>query len=295
MNSRELEQDPDILAENRALQVSSAGGGCPHAHGTGAAAVATASAKPYRFIPLKLNGRTFTGCHQTAELLREVGGVDALLRMTTIFYKKAFTDILLDTFIASHQDPHFARLGTWIAEKMDPSNDVWTQERRVRNANPCPVILSGGHEHIVHDRSSAHAAAWYSTKRSKQLVGQHFNLNDARVWMRLMFWSAREAGLLAHPTFAEWYVKFIAHFMRVYEGTAPQFSRESLRWSESQANIDAYLASGQTRTVGNVTQKYFAMPVDVTTLGPLSQALQALPREEHADATPWPYHQRPLQ
>jgi hypothetical protein len=295
MNARELEQDPDIIAENRTLQAST--GGCPYGHGSSGATLASsvsASAKPYRFIALKLNGRTFTGCRQTAELLQEIGGVPALLRLTDIFYKKAFADSLLDTFIASHNDPHFKRLGLWIAEKMDPSDDVWTQERRVRNANPCPVILAGGQQHIVHDRSSAHAAAWYSKKRPQHVVGEHFSLHDSRVWMRLMFWSAREAGLLTNPSFAEWYVKFIAHFIRVYEGTAPQFARESLRWSASQSNIDAYLGSRQRRTVGDVTADYHSMPAEVATPGPLSRALATLPPEEHADASAWPYHQRPM-
>jgi hypothetical protein len=41
------------------------------------------------------------------------------------------------------------------------------------------------------------------------------------------------------------YVRFIAHFVRVYERSAPPFARESARWSESQANIDAYVRAGR--------------------------------------------------
>lgn len=304
MSIRELKQDPDIVAENSLLDARQNGdsmavsveNGNSRSDGT-AGALLSVTVRPFRFISLKLNGNTFTGCVQTAELLMEVGGVDAILRMTKIFYNHVFMDSLLDTFIASHQDPHFKRLGLWIVEKMDPTQDVWTQERQVRNANPCPVTLAGGHTHVVHDRSSAHAAAWYSKKRPEQLVGLHFKLNDARVWMRLMFWSARETGLLAHPTFADWFVRFIAHFMRVYERTAPQFARESLRWSESQANIDLYLASKKRRTLlgeDDCTQDYFSMPGDVVTLTPLSQALQALPLEEYAESSNWPYHQQQL-
>jgi hypothetical protein len=38
--------------------------------------------------------------------------------------------------------------------------------------------------------------------------------------MRLMFWSAREEGLLESPTFTDWFTRFIAHFIRVYERNA---------------------------------------------------------------------------
>lgn len=172
---------------------------------------------------------------------------------------------------------------------MDPTQTVWTDERRIRNAHPEPVTLAGGHQHIVSDRSSAHAAAWYSTKRSEHKVGDHFQLYDARVWMRLMFWSARETGVFAaSPTFEDWYVRFIAHFMRVYEGEAPQFARESARWSLSEENIATY--RGSAKAGATVGKPRFSMPKDVVTRTPVSTARLALPNSERAEASSWPYN-----
>ena len=47
-------------------------------------------------------------------------------------------------------------------------------------------VLTGGFRHVcVHvDRSSAHFAAWHSPKREPEKFGQHFKLDDCRVWMR---------------------------------------------------------------------------------------------------------------
>lgn len=76
-------------------------------------------------------------------------------------------------------------------------------------------------------------------------MGEHFSLHDARAWMRLMFWSAREVGLFQQsPVFEDWYVRFIAHFVRVYEREAPKYARESLRWSSDNSNITKYLDNG---------------------------------------------------
>ena len=49
----------------------------------------------------------------------------------------------------------------------------------------------------------------------------------------------------AHTAFAEYYVKFIAHFVSVYERTAPQFARESARWSADPTNTQRYLDGGR--------------------------------------------------
>ena len=81
---------------------------------------------------------------------------------------------------------------------------------------------------------------------SAQVWGEHFKLDDCRVWMRLHFWAAREVGLFAdHPAFMDYYVRFIGHFVSVYERLAPPFARESARWSESPANVEAYLVTKQ--------------------------------------------------
>jgi len=106
--------------------------------------------------------------------------------------------------------------------------------------------LAGGHRHVVHDRSSAHVAAWYSSKRPANEVGRHFKLDECRVWMRLHFWALRESGLIEKsPSFADYYLRFIAHFVRVYESTAPYFTRESFRWSADPVNIQNYLNNGR--------------------------------------------------
>lgn len=74
--------------------------------------------------------------------------------------------------------------------------------------------------------------------------GQHFKLDDTRIWMRLHFWAVREAGLNQHEPFWAWYQQFIGHFVRVYESRAPAYVGESARWSAEPSNIEAYLGNG---------------------------------------------------
>lgn len=175
----------------------------------------------------------------TVKFLDEVGGLDKLRKFTTRFYQKAFRDKHIDAFIRSHEDPHGERFASWIAEKFGHGKP-WSQERSRRAR--CPVSLGHGHQTVVHDRSSAHFAAWHSPKRDHSVWGQHFNLVDCRIWMRLHFWAAREEGLLNHPGFSDYYVRFIAHFVSVYERKAPPFARESMRWSADPENIKKYIA-----------------------------------------------------
>jgi hypothetical protein len=201
--------------------------------------------------------------------------------------------------VRSHDDPHPTRLADWIVEKMGGEGTPWTRERA--NRDRTPVAVAGGHHMTVHDRSSAHHAAWMSLKRApevspvpaaatpsrrptpppisahralRQAVGRHFELDDARVWMRLMFWAAREAGLMAHSRFAEWYTRFIAHFVRVYERAAPPFARESARWSADPGNLARYAEAGNAMPdVEGVTRR---------------AALAQLSAAERDDAA-WPY------
>lgn len=200
-------------------------------------------------VPLHVIGRTHHTSPKTAALLQAIGGLPKLKEITSEFYRKTFADTHLDQFVRSHDDPHADRLATWIAEKMG-GGTPWSDERRTR---PREVVEAyGGMRVMVHDRSSAHFAAWNSPKRSPAVVGEHFNLRDARVWMRLMFWSARSVGAFegeAGAAFQDWYVKFIAHFVRVYEGLAPPFARESLRWSADPRNTERYL---ETHTMTDV-------------------------------------------
>jgi hypothetical protein len=40
-------------------------------------------------------------------------------------------------------------------------------------------------------------------------------------------------------------VRFLAHFVRVYEGAAPQFARDAFRWSADPKNFEDYVADGR--------------------------------------------------
>jgi hypothetical protein len=74
--------------------------------------------------------------------------------------------------------------------------------------------------------------------------GQHFKLDDTRIWMRLHFWAVREVGLSEHTAFWGWYQKFIGHFIRVYESRAPAYVQDSARWSADPSNSEEYLNNG---------------------------------------------------
>lgn len=231
---------------------------------------------PPAAVPLRVVDGKFVGSAATAALLREVGGSEAILHLTDRFYQKMFKDPHLDQFVGSHEEPHPSRLANWIVEKMGGEGNVWTAERQQRIVDE-PKLLAGGRSVVVHDRSSAHAAAWWSPKREPDSWGRRFTVADSRNWMRLMFWSAREEGLFERsPRFAEWYVRFIGHFVRVYERQAPMFARESARWSEDRRNIDRYLAAGlRMEDVHRVSE---------------ARALTELPESERRTA--WPYEQR---
>jgi hypothetical protein len=276
-----LIRDPDIQEEERTLANLSVDE--PREQPTASSMTANCrSVQPYRYVALTMNGNSFQGNKDTAQLLREAGGGDTIRHMTDLFYQKAFADPHLDQFIASHGDPHHTRLGNWIVEKMGGEGNIWTTERATRSHDP--VTLAGGRQHVVHDRTSAHSAAWHCPKREAHLVGEHFQLHDSRVWMRLMFWSAREAGVFdASPSFGDWYIRFIAHFVRVYEREAPAFARESARWSLSKDNIEEYIRNGNA--MGEDVLGSDGMGV------PLRVALRQLPAEERND-TQWPYHVR---
>ncbi|KAL7562538.1 hypothetical protein ACA910_015422 [Epithemia clementina (nom. ined.)] len=226
------------------------------------------------FVPLRMggSGRSHMVSEGSTRLIEDEVTLDDLERMTTLFYDKAFEDVTLDKFIRSHNDPHAARFAKWIHQKLSGST-VWDQERRERSQ--VPVRLAGGHRHLVHDRSSAHVAAWHSPKRPAEEVGRHFKLDECRVWMRLHFWALRESGLLeTAPNFCDYYIRFIGHFVRVYESTAPLFARESFRWSADPRNIERYLENGRRMN-------------DVLDLS-LHQSKAQLPVTEARDSE-WPY------
>lgn len=248
--------------------------------------IKTGGGCPFRFVPLTMGGRGRT--HMVSEGSASLIGdfhpneqedavtLDDLTKMTNLFYEKAFQDKTIDKFIRSHDDPHGERFAKWIHQKLSGSN-VWDQERAQRDTTP--VKLAGGYRHVVHDRSSAHAAAWYSPKRPANEVGRHFQLDECRVWMRLHFWALRESGVLdKSPSFADYYCRFIGHFVNVYESSAPPFTRDSFRWSADARNIEAYLKNGREMT-------------DVLNLS-LEEAEGQIPADEANDFV-WPYNQTP--
>jgi hypothetical protein len=199
----------------------------------------------YRYIPLRMGGNG--GTHKPSEgsrlLIENEVSLEDLHKMTTKFYELAFQDDTLDKFIRSHDDPHGARFAKWIHQKLTGST-IWDEDRRTRDL--APKTVAGGRTAIVHDRSSAHASAWYSPKRPEEEVGRHFKLDECRVWMRLHFWAMRESGLVEKsPSFTDYYVRFIGHFVSVYERSATVFARESFRWSENPQKTKSYIENGR--------------------------------------------------
>ena len=233
---------------------------------------------PFKFVPLKMGGNGGTHKPSTgsrALIEREVSYED-LKKMTDKFYENAFQDATLDKFIRSHDDPHGTRFAKWIHQKLSGSN-VWDLDCQNRDLTPRPV--AGGRTAVVYDRTSAHAAAWYSPKRPSNEVGRHFTLEECRVWMRLHFWAMRETGLMEKsPSFADYYVRFIGHFVAVYERSATKFARDSLRWSENPKNIERYIKNGRKMK-------------DVLGLS-FSQATKQLPEAE-LDDDDWPHNLSP--
>jgi len=248
-----LENDPDILAERLDSEVREG------------------VTETVQSFELNVVGRTHHASEETRALVQSVG-MDRLVQFTSRFYELCFVDQHLDQFIASHDEPHAMRFATWIMEKLGDGTP-WSDERRTRPVRT--MRIEGQIVRVAHDRSSAHVAAWFSKKRAPEKRGQHFKLDDARVWMRLHFLAARQVGLFdEHPAFMDYYTRFIAHFVRVYSSDSPAFTRESARWSEDAENVARYCAAGNLMS-------------DV--IGQSRQiAWRGLPKEERED-TSWPY------
>ena len=157
----------------------------------------------------------------------------------------------------------------------------------------------------VHDRSSAHFAAWHSVKRSDDDAGDHFGLVDSRVWLRLHFWACRTVGAFKSSSadissfdndggieilqlsdevqarFQDWYTRFLGHFVRIYERDAPSFALESAEWSDHLANLQAYVESGNKMS-------------DVLGANNVAAALRGMTQEvrdsiSSLDQAGWPY------
>lgn len=229
-------------------------------------------------VPLSVASGAHRCSPETQVLVRSVG-LPALLRFTTLFYKRCFSDHHVDKFLANHEENHAERFAKWVVEKFG-DGAPWTEERRTRPKRQ--MLLGRERVEVAYDRSSAHYAAWHSPKREAHKWGEHFKVDDARVWMRLHFWAAREVGLFhRHQAFMDYYVRFIAHFISVYSSKAPPFTRDSVRWSADPQNIERYLAAGHV--MADVIDR------------PIEQAMAELPLDErlytgsrHPNPS-WPY------
>jgi len=274
-----MRADPDIAEERLALE-----GGAPGGRPGAEEAAAPAAQLPLMVaLPLSVIQGKHHATSQTRQLVRSVGS-ESLLAFTSRFYQRCFADPHVDRFIAHHDDPHAERFALWIREKFGDGTP-WTEERRNRPRRQ--MRLDGEVVDVAFDRSSAHFAAWHSPKREAHKWGEHFKVDDARVWMRLHFWAARETGMFRrHPEFMEYYTRFIGHFISIYSSKAPPFVRESARWSASPKSVQLYLTAGNA--MRDVTDK------------PIDEALAELPAEERlytgsrASNPAWPYDLRPL-
>lgn len=273
----ELVNDPDIVEERSTAMLISAGK-------QSSPLAPTTVAGP---IPLSV----ISGAHRATSATREVVrivGLAKLKEFTSTFYRKAFADPHLDKFIRNHHDEqgreHGERFALFIAEKFGDGTP-WTSARQTR---PVDVMtIKGRRYEVAHDRSSAHFAAWHSPKREPEKIGEHFKPDDARVWMRIHFWAAREVGLFEpeYAAFMDYYIRFIGHFISVYSSKAPPFTRESARWSADPSNIRKYVASG------NMMTDAIGKPVDHE-LQTLPDAEQVYTGSKHPNPA-WPYDLRP--
>lgn len=182
-------------------------------------------------------------------IIHSLSPVAADSRTATSFLlvQNMLKDPHLSRFVADATDPHALRFALWLEQQMTGAR-VWDADRAERAKCPVHRTVGSGHNtfvHVVHDRTSAHVAAWYSTKRPPAEQGRRFKLYDTRLWMRLHFMASRQAGLLENKEFADFYASFIGEFAGVYEITAPPFAREDMAWSESSERIEAYLAAGR--------------------------------------------------
>lgn len=279
-----LQADPDIAEENKALAAQGA-----RQPGPGSLMTTFRPMDPrdsVTFLALSVVNKKHIATEETRNLVRSVGGLPTLRRFTKLFYERCFVDPHLDKFIANHHEPHGERFATWIAEKLGDGTP-WTEERRTRPVRKMVLEGNFGPEvvQVAFDRSSAHYAAWHSPKRESNKWGEHFKLDDARVWMRLHFWAARETGMFEHKAFMDYYVRFIAHFVSIYSSKSPTFARDSARWSADPARVQAYLDAGNRMT--DVMGKS------------LEESLKALPAGERkytgsgGPNAAWPYENSP--
>ncbi|ETW02434.1 hypothetical protein H310_05947 [Aphanomyces invadans] len=181
-------------------------------------------------VDLVVRNSTFITTDTSASLLRDIGGGDKIRECCTRFYAHAFLDSQLKPFFFEDDGAtaHGHRLANWIIEKMGGEGKPWTDSGRLGM------------------RQRSHSKAWNCVKRHESVRGDHFNLVDARTWMRIHFWAARECRLHRHEAFWRWYIRFLQHFIAVYERRAVPYANDDANWSKKQSNLDAYIQSNHT-------------------------------------------------
>ncbi len=176
-----------------------------------------------------MNSRAYLFSGRTSKLLQEIGGGDRMREMTTRFYAHCFRDHTLKKFMFESDGAaaHGQRLADWMVEQIGGEGTPWRDSGRAGN-----------------QRQISHSQAWHSERRSRKDRGKRFQLDDCRIWMRLMFLSGREVGLHQFDGFWSWYVSAIQDLIGIYEFTAPPYARESDEWAENRANYEKYKSGG---------------------------------------------------
>jgi hypothetical protein len=229
----------------------------------------------------------------TTRLLRDSGGVAGLERIAYRFYELSYGDAHLFRFLGGLQQPlrvHARRFAIYIGEVMGATTAPWTDDLRVRSRKR--IVLAHGMSAVVTSRLGAHSCAWHSVDREPERVGRRFKLDDCRVWMRLLFWAARDCGYDEAAPLFRYLVKFVGHFIAVYETSARQFARLESRWSACPGRTAAYLAQA-VDTDGVEGRRRRAVMGDVVGV-PLREAMAELPADERRAGDAWLFEGAPI-
>lgn len=173
------------------------------------------------------SGNTHRTSAAQAALLADIGGGDRIRELCTRFYARAFEDQIIKQFFFEEDgaEAHGRRLANWIIQKMGGEGEPWTESGRWGQRQP------------------SHHKAWNNAKRHPSVRGEHFKLDDARAWLRIHFWAARECGLHLHEPFWQWYIGFLEHFIAVYERRAVPYVAIDAEWSDEPNNLVEYEAA----------------------------------------------------
>nr|WP_218910749.1 group II truncated hemoglobin [Nocardioides thalensis] len=149
------------------------------------------------------------GVVTTPSIHEWLGGTDALLRLTEVFYAKVRQDPVLAPVFADMGDDHPAHVATWLAE-----------------------VFGGPAEYTAHHGGHAGMARHH--------LGRGITEEQRRRWVGLLQDAADEAGLPTDPesraVFA-YYVEWGSRMAIIYSGAAPPPIDESVevpRWGWGQ-------------------------------------------------------------